>query len=474
MLASVSWLHFGTASATQPLSRMGECVFWVGYFVIYCSTALRIFLIKRLFTIYCLDFPSRIFCRKTCHDESVPDAIQYHPPKFWIAYDENVVGQSLANAKGAIRALKRIPFQRRWAKEIHDIQLKMEIAGTTRIEGAEFFGNELEVALAAETQRELVTRSQKQALAALKAYEWVAQVPEDRPISPELIKAMHWLVVTGCDDDHCEPGALRRDGQNVTFGSPRHRGVPGGRLCEETFERLAKEVGTTFRGHDPLIQGIATHYHFAAMHPFLDGNGRTARALEALLLRRAGLKDVLFVPMSNFYHGASETYLSRLAETRNQNHDLTRFLIFALNGVEAEVSRLIERLTHELSKEIFRKFVSELTVRLASTRKRVIIQRQLALLNHLLDKDQDSEVLALSVDVRDRYSTRKRPLEALTRDIVRLEALGAVRVTPTRDGVTGHFLVSVNLDWPSRMDATEFFQQVSELPKSRKYSRLTS
>ncbi len=402
------------------------------------------------------------------------NAVQYEPPQYWIAYDENAVRESLVNAKAAIKALKMMPFQHRWATELQGIQLKMEISGTSQIEGAEFLGDELETALTAETHEELVTRSQKQALSALKAYEWVAQVPGDRPISPELIKTIHRLVVTRCDDDHCEPAALRRDGQNVTFGSPRHRGVPGGRPCAEALERLAKEAGTTFRGHDPLIQAIATHYHFAAMHPFLDGNGRTARALEALMLRRVGLKDVLFVPMSNFYHEAKETYLSKLAETRIRNHDLTPFLIFALNGVEAEVSRLTERLRHEVSKELFRNFVNELVVRLASTRKRVIIKRQLALLGHLLDKDQEMDFLTLATELRDHFSSRKRPLEALARDIVRLEALGAVRIAPPTNGAKRRFMVSVNLDWPSSMTETDFFRQVSELPKSKKYSLLTT
>ena len=416
----------------------------------------------------------KIFCKKICYSRWVPSAVQYQLPDCWIAYDERAVRESLVNAKASIKALKMMPLQRRWAKEFQSIRLKMEISGTSQIEGAEFLGEELDTALRAETHEELVTRSQKQALSALKAYEWVAQVPEDQPISPELIKTIHRLVVTGCDDDHCEPGELRRDGQNVTFGSPRHRGVPGGGPCAEAFERLAKEVGTTLRGHDPLIQAIATHYHFAAMHPFLDGNGRTARALEALMLQRAGLKDVLFVPMSNFYHEAKETYLSKLAETRRQNHDLTPFLIFALGGVEAEVSRLTEMLRHEVSKEMFRNFVNELVVRLASTRKRIIVKRQLTLLDHLLDKDRGIEILTLAMELGDHYSTRKYPAAALARDIVRLEALGAVRVEPETNGTKGRFVVSVNLDWPSRMTETEFFRQVSELPKSKKYSLLTN
>lgn len=396
----------------------------------------------------------------------------YEQPNCWIAYDENAVGESLVNAKASVRALKIMPFQRRWATEIQGIQLELEISGTSQIEGAEFVGNELETALTAETHKELATRSQKQALSALKAYEWVAQVPDDQPISPELIKAIHRLVVTGCDDNHCEPGALRKADENVTFGSPRHRGVSGGKPCAQALEQLARQAATTFRGHDPLVQAIAIHYHFAAMHPFLDGNGRSARALEALMLQRTGLKDVLFVPMSKFYHEAKETYLLELAGTRNRNHDLTAFLIFALGGIEAEVSRLTERLRHEVLKEMFRNFINELVVRLASTRKRVIIKRQLALLGHLLDSDQeDMEVLTLATQLRNHYSTRKRPFEAVVRDIARLEALGAVSIAPATNGAKGGFLVSVNLDWPSTMTETDFFRQISELPRSKKYRR---
>jgi hypothetical protein len=45
-------------------------------------------------------------------------------------------------------------------EELQNIQLKMEVAGTSQIEGAEFAGNELDVAIKAETPEELLTRSQ--------------------------------------------------------------------------------------------------------------------------------------------------------------------------------------------------------------------------------------------------------------------------------------------------------------------------
>ena len=93
-----------------------------------------------------------------------------------------------------------------------------------------------------------------------------------------------------------------------------------------------KAVQQEFPQHDLLIQALALHYHFAALHPFLDGNGRTARAVEALMLQRAGLRDSLFIAMSNYYYDEKEAYLTKLKEVREREHDLTPFLHFGLKG----------------------------------------------------------------------------------------------------------------------------------------------
>jgi Fic family protein len=69
-------------------------------------------------------------------------------------------------------------------------------------------------------------------------------------------------------------------------------------------------ISNEFRTHEILIQGLAIHYHIGAMHPFLDGNGRTARALEATMLQRSGLKDALFISLSNYYYEEKSAYLA--------------------------------------------------------------------------------------------------------------------------------------------------------------------
>ncbi len=407
------------------------------------------------------------FTQKTAIIVLVARVIQYLLPTSWIQYDKLGISDQFVAAKAAIQTLQAIPFQKRWVDELQRVQLKLEISGTSRIENAEFIGEELDDAIRAESPEYLRTRSQRQALAATRAYEWAAGVPLDRPITVDLIRALHALVVSGCDDDHCPPGTLRKADQNVTFGFPRHRAVKGGLDCEEALATLCEQLATVFREHDPLIQAMAVHYHFAAMHPFLDGNGRTARALEALLLRRAGFRASLLVPMSNFYHDEKDGYLQALAETRRRKHELTSFLVFALSGVEREVGRVTGLVKKAVSKEIFRGLLRELYVRLESPRTRVLAKRQLKVLEQLLDHDKAVGLARLIADAKEHYADRKHPLPALGRDLQKLVALGAITIVGGRKPRFEDWRVAVNLDWPSTITETEFFDQLKALPKFR-------
>src|SRR6266481_6247033 len=156
--------------------------------------------------------------------------IKYKIPARWLHYDKAAIVDELAEAKGAIIALKTIPFQRRWVEALQAMQLKLEIAGTSKIEGADFSGNELDVAMR-DAPEQLFTRSQRQAHAAMQTYKWIPTIPNDMPITKELICEFHRTIITGADDDHCAPGIIRQRDHNVTFGVPLHRGADGGDEC---------------------------------------------------------------------------------------------------------------------------------------------------------------------------------------------------------------------------------------------------
>ncbi len=392
---------------------------------------------------------------------------KYYTPKEWIKYNFNKIANNLVEAKSAILTLKTTPYQRSWVEELQKNQLKREVAGTSQIEGADFTDRELEEAIK-ETPEQLITRSQKQAHAASQTYRWIAKLPKDIPITIDLIKDIHRRIVTGADDDHCEPGVLRKREQNVTFGQPHHRGAEGGKECINALNGLVKSINRDYKGHDPVIQALAAHYHFAAIHPFSDGNGRTARALEALMLQNAGLSDICFIAMSNYYYDEKISYLNALNDCQLQHHDITSFLQFALKGITIQSNRLLTEIQINIQKAIYRNVMYDLFDRLRSTRKRVLAERQIKILKLLLQKDKLSfiEIYELS---KIHYNKLKAPEKAFIRDIFRLVELKAVEL---KNNDKDKIEFKLNLFWPREITETDFFKRIKTMPKAKTYPAL--
>jgi len=277
---------------------------------------------------------------------------------------------------------------------------------------------------------------------------------------------IHRNIITGADDDHCPPGQIRKQDQNVHFGNPRHRGSDGGEECRLAFASFTEALQHEYKGHDLIVQAIAAHYHMAAMHPFLDGNGRTARALEALILQRAGLRDSSFIAMSNYYYDEKNAYLAALTEVRQQEHDLTPFLLFSLKGVALQGQRLLSQIQHEISKELFRNLMFDLFARLTTPRKHVIAERQLEILKILLETES-IEWQQLIKQTNRSYSQLKSPLSALVRDVNSLSELGAISVVKLEDE---SIQIAARLQWPSEITETDFFKKTRQLPKAKTLS----
>jgi len=396
-------------------------------------------------------------------------AIRYVLPENWILYDSTKILDQLVAARSAVQSLAETPYQRDWVEKLQQIQLKMEVAGTSRIEGADFTERELDAAMAAAPNtQELITHSQRQASAAAATYRWIATLRSDVPITGDLVREIHRRIVTGCDDDHCPPGALRERDSNVTFGIPRHRGADGGEDCSIAFDRFLVAVQQHYKAHDPLIQALAVHYHLAAMHPFLDGNGRTARAIEALMLRRAGLKTTTFIAMSNYYYDEKPKYLETLSASRAAGHDVTPFLYFGLRGVAQQCNRLLAEIRQNMAKALFRNMMYDLFNRLITKRQRVIKDRQIELLKFLLSVDS-VDWHELAQESASIYAGIKNPGKAFQRDMSNLVNLGAVRIERVAEK---KWKVAVRLEWPSEITESAFFQKIKQMPKGKTYGFL--
>ena len=395
------------------------------------------------------------------------EIIRYKKPDNWIKYDASKVALNLVEAAVSLKTLISIPYKLEWVEELQEMQLKREVAGTSKIEGAEFTEKEFEEAIK-ESPGELRTRSQRQANSAMKAYRWITTLDENIEVDRELVLEIHSKMIVGADDDRSAPGALRKNDQNVSFGSPRHRGAEGGIECKEAFSGLVESIGNEFKSHHAIIQALAAHYHLGAMHPFQDGNGRTARALEALLLRRLGLKSVTFIAMSNYYYDEKTEYLEVLSEVRQNNFDLTSFLNFALKGIIIQSERMLDIIKENNKILLFKDTMNELFGLLKTSKRRVIRERQIAILELLLVSDNYTLSSTPLFDViLDNYSDLKNRVKAMGRDIVELFKLGAIKIN-VDDINNPHY--KINLDWPTEITETEFYKRIKTLPREKSHS----
>jgi len=116
----------------------------------------------------------------------------------------------------------------------------------------------------------------------------------------------------------------------------------------------------------------------------------------------------------------------------------------------------------------------DLFVRLESTRKRVIVKRQLVLLEHLLNADEKVEWSKLRESFIGHYASRKAPGQAMVRDVNKLSSLGAISVTQeqTSQSMRPQIYITVNLDWPTTITETEFFNRIEQMPISKTTSFL--
>ena len=384
---------------------------------------------------------------------------RYALPGRWAIYDRDAVFGLLAEAKAATNLMRQLPYLYQWVEHINELEFRREIEGTTRIEGANFSEQELDEALATAGVSPDLRHSQRQAQAAAAAYRWINSHPAERPVDASFVLHLHRLMVTGCDDDHCQPGSCRQAGQNVIFGVPRCRGVEGGDDCRAALEALCGSANTELRRHDPIVRALATHYHLTAMHPFSDGNGRTARAVEAFMLKQAGANTTVPVSISNYYYAYREDYFASLYASRQRGHDITPFLEFALPAVTEQCNAVAAEIIANHKRLLFRELARSLFSKLRSSRRRVLAERQLHMLDALLEADSLS-VFALMERTEAHYRNLRYPERAQVRDIINLSDLQAIDIGGNGVGI------KANLDWPQQFAESELLDRLERMPSA--------
>ena len=231
---------------------------------------------------------------------------------------EGDVAADVADAEAAIVRLDSTPSTPA-SEALARLILRAECVASARIEGLEVGGRRL---LRADTARRLGDRirdvTADEVLGSIDAMDWgVRSVGIGDPITLEVLLELHRLLLAGTRLN--EHGGRIRSVQNWIGGShynPCSAGfVPP---PPEAVDRLLRDL-MTFCNDDSLpalAQAAVAHAQFETIHPFIDGNGRTGRALSHLVLRRRGLGMRILPPTSLVLDTWPREYLGGLTATR--------------------------------------------------------------------------------------------------------------------------------------------------------------
>lgn len=205
------------------------------------------------------------------------------------------------------------------------------------------------------------------------------------PLTPSVILELHRVLTENAIDEPEAAGRLRRDDEPIQIvdhiGTVLHT-PPKASELQSRMQKMCDfaNADSSHRFIHPVIRAIILHFWLAHDHPFIDGNGRTARALFYWAMARHGYWLCEFISISRILKKAPSRYSLAFLYTETDDNDLTYFILNQLRVILRAIEDLhgyLHRRTEELREvqEILKRS------RLVST---TFNHRQLALINHAL------------------------------------------------------------------------------------------
>ena len=204
---------------------------------------------------------------------------------------------------------------------------------------------------------------------------------KEQPISVPLLLDLHRQVTDQTLDNPVAAGRFRRPDEPVRVmdaeGEVYHEPPPAEEL-EERAQRLCDFANgkTPAQFIPPVIRAIILHFWLAYDHPFVDGNGRTARALFYWSMLNSGFWLFEFISISNILVKAPSQYARAFLFTETDENDLNYFILHQADVIRRAIEALHAYIDQKRGE-----------TKMAESRLRVLRQfnhRQQALVTHAL------------------------------------------------------------------------------------------
>jgi Fic family protein len=208
----------------------------------------------------------------------------------------------------------------------------------------------------------------------------------DQPLTSEAVFELQRILTDGTLDDADAVGRLRRADEHIVvsdeIGQTLHTPPPAEQLPDRMRALIEFANGESGEFIPPAVRATLLHFWLAYDHPFVDGNGRTARALFYWSMARQGYWLCEFVSISRILKRAKAAYARSFLYTESDENDATYFVLHQLRVL----FRAIQDLHEYLKRRTTELRAADELMRLTKWLKAELNSRQLALVNHALKR----------------------------------------------------------------------------------------
>ena len=271
--------------------------------------------------------------------------MKYEKSHPWIRFFLNVAASNyrfwlqLGEIASKVEHLSGVPIHPAFSEEMYSTYVARGAHASTAIEGNTLSEEQVRAQVDGELEVPPSQAYLKQEVQnVIKAYDTVVETAGTKaPLSTRLLKLYNELILFGLDvEDGVVPGELRK--RSVIVGNV-YRGAPP-EDCEYLLDRLCEWLnGPDFEAPEEdlrvpfaVIKAIVAHIYLAWIHPFGDGNGRTARLVEFHILYAGGVPFPAAHLLSDHYNRTRSRYYRELDRASKSGGETMPFLRYAVQG----------------------------------------------------------------------------------------------------------------------------------------------
>ena len=257
----------------------------------------------------------------------------------------NVITGNLTRIERARGFLEAAKLSAEWIAGMQQRALVIEAHHTTHIEGTHLTLDQSEQLLAGKKPPGVADDDAKEVVNYRQAFDLVADyLGSGDPITEGLVREIRKRLVRGVRGNAAAPGEYRRV-QNYVANSVTREIIytpPPPLQVAPLMAEFVFWLNAEQEVHPILVAGVA-QYQLVHIHPFLDGNGRTARLLSMLSLYRKGYDFKRLFTLSEYYDRDRSSYYRAIQSVRGPELNLTEWLEYFTNGLRWQLAEVQEK-----------------------------------------------------------------------------------------------------------------------------------